>query len=361
MNTIHFHISKFRSALLDWFRQNKRLLPWRGQSHWYPVFLSEFLLQQTQVKQALPYYHNFIRAFPDIHLLAAASEEEILARWTGLGYYARARNLLKAAKDIVDRFNGNFPQNYYDALTLPGIGPYTAAAILSIAFNLPHAVVDGNVTRVLTRLFRFEQDIRIPSTRKTLEQLSEQLLDPAQPGDFNEAMMELGALLCKPRQPDCDHCPLLFACKAGKSENPGNYPIRSKLPEKRRLHHFVYLIEKENRLLLVRRPQNGLLGGMWEFPVSENGHYKPEHTILGELLHKEYGIHGRVRDISPQLQHVYSHLHLRFHAVVIADVKGRFKKGFYRDYVWKAVNEMSGRFLHSAHHKAWEWYKTTKS
>ncbi|HGY55401.1 MAG TPA: A/G-specific adenine glycosylase [Caldithrix abyssi] len=353
LNTIK--IVPFQRILLTWFRHNQRSLPWRGQTDWYPVFLSEFLLQQTRVQQALPYYEKFISAYPDITALAAADEDDILAMWTGLGYYARARNLLKAARQITGRFNGHFPHTYKEALSLPGIGPYTATAVLSIAYNQPYPVIDGNVIRVLSRIFMISEDTRLTSTRKTIEQLANQLIDKQQPGHFNEALMELGAIICTPRRPNCSSCPVYSFCRAGQSKQAESFPVRSRPPEKRKLNHFVFLIRQNGAILLARRPATGLLAGMWEFPYAATDNLDSAPAELPGLLQKTYGIKGKFRSVSPVLQHIYSHIRLRYRAVLIDDAAGKFKNKFYDKFVWKPLTEMDNLRLHTAHAKAWNW------
>ncbi len=261
--------NKLHAALLDWFRQNKRNLPWRKNPHWYHTFLSEFLLQQTQVEQALPYYGKFLVTYPDISVLAKASEDEILNLWAGLGYYSRARNMVKAARQIQSEYHGHFPVEWKQALGLPGIGPYTAAAILSIAFNQPYAVLDGNVIRVLSRLHLIGDDIRLPASRHRFQTLANELLDRKKPGEFNEAMMELGATICLPRNPVCINCPLNSFCNAYKNNTVGKYPFKSAAAARKQMKHYVFLLECDQKLFIRQRPNKGLLARMWEFPYWE--------------------------------------------------------------------------------------------
>ena len=201
-----------------------RDLPWRRTDDPYRIWLSEVMLQQTRVDQARPYYERFVTAYPTVQALAAAPLDDVLLNWEGLGYYSRARNLHKAARKVVDVFGGQIPDTYEAIRTLPGIGPYTAAAVLSIAFGRPHAVLDGNVARVLTRVFTIHDDVKANPTRKNLQALADVLLDPVHPGRFNEAMMELGATICTPRTPSCLTCPIQRVCGAYAAETPEAFP-----------------------------------------------------------------------------------------------------------------------------------------
>jgi A/G-specific adenine glycosylase len=206
----------FRKQLLGWFRQFQRDLPWRRTKNPYRIWLSEIMLQQTRVAAVIPYYDRFLERFPDVHALAGASQEEVLRLWSGLGYYSRARNLQKAAQQIVAKHGGQFPIRLENALALPGIGNYTAAAILSIAYGEKHAVLDGNVARVLARLGAKHGDIREPQRWQELQKKADSLLDPKSPGDWNQALMELGATLCTPKSPQCLLCPVAQFCEGRK-------------------------------------------------------------------------------------------------------------------------------------------------
>ena len=221
-------LATFRKQLLGWFRQFQRDLPWRRTSDPYRIWLSEIMLQQTRVAAAIPYYERFLQRFPDVHSLATAPQEEVLGLWSGLGYYSRARNLQKAAQQIVAKYGGRFPERLEDALALPGIGSYTAAAILSIAFAQKYAVLDGNVARVLARIGAVRGDLRESKRWQELQETADGLLEPKSPGDWNQAMMELGATLCTPKSPQCLLCPVMKFCEGRK------LGIAECLPEKRK-------------------------------------------------------------------------------------------------------------------------------
>jgi A/G-specific adenine glycosylase len=256
---------QFRRDLLEWFERAKRDLPWRRRRDAYAIWVSEAMLQQTRVAAVLPYYERFLKLYPDIEALAEAREEELLAAWAGLGYYYRARNLQKAARQMCS--NGGFPSCYAELRSLPGVGDYTAAAVASMAFGLPHAVVDGNVLRVLARLFADPMDVAGSGARKHFAKLAEALLDSEQPGAFNQAMMELGATICLTRKPQCLLCPAADYCRAAKTGNPEKFPVKSPKHVSVREERVLFWIEKEGRVLAWRRPaESRLMPGFWELP-----------------------------------------------------------------------------------------------
>lgn len=272
-------LTKFRRKLLGWFRQYRRELPWRGSNDVYRVWLSEIMLQQTRVAAVIPYYERFLERFPNVEALAAAPEEEVLRMWSGLGYYSRARNLKKAAQEIAGRFGGTFPRNEADARQLPGIGAYTAAAILSIAYGEQLAALDGNVARVVARLFAISGDLREATRWNTLQQRADSLLDKESAGDWNQAMMDLGATLCTPRGPQCLLCPVAEYCEGRKQG------IAERLPQVRKKREVVevvlasaVLLDARGRTLLLAPPRRSqerekhddiaaLVSEMWHFPT----------------------------------------------------------------------------------------------
>lgn len=260
-------VPRFRAALLDWYGRHRRELPWRAAPDAYRVWISEIMLQQTTVRSMLPYYERFLAGFPDVRALAAAPLDDVLARWSGLGYYSRARNLHRAAQMIVAEHGGTFPRELAAALALPGIGRYTAAAILSIACDRPHAVLDGNVVRVLARLDVRRGNPKSTAMQKALWARAQELLAPDRPGDFNQAMMELGATVCTPRSPRCAACPVAFACGARwaglTAELPETAPRTAPVDETR----AVFVFTRAGRILFRQRPEDaGLMPGLWELP-----------------------------------------------------------------------------------------------
>ncbi len=257
-------------SLLAWFSGNARDLPWRCLQHDpYAVWVSEVMLQQTQVAAVIPYYQRWMGRFPTIDDLARADEQEVLAHWSGLGYYARARNLHRAAKAVAAEHSGRVPSDPAALRALPGIGAYTAGAILSIAFGLPHAVVDGNVERVLSRLVALDGDPKSSVNQKALWNLARSLVPPERPGDFNQALMELGATVCTPSLPSCGACPISNQCAAYKSGEPERWPQAAPARKNVRVEHVSVIVRAGDQIVLVRRENSGLWGGLWENPRSE--------------------------------------------------------------------------------------------
>ena len=274
-----FRPRAFRRSLLAWYSANQRTLPWRASADPYRVWLSEIMLQQTRVAAALPFYERLLGRFPTVADLAAATETEVLTYWAGLGYYSRARNLHAAAKQITAR--GSFPATFDEILALPGVGEYTAAAIASIAFRLPHAVLDGNVVRVLARLSGETGDIRSARVRMRLRGLAARLLDRSAPGDFNQALMELGATVCLPGVPDCARCPVAIQCAARAAGCERELPIISPKPQSSISRITLLIIRNGERLLLSQRPDDaGRLAGFWELPDAGR---LPHAQILQEI------------------------------------------------------------------------------
>ncbi len=351
-----YHKTSFRHRLIHWFEHNKRPLPWREEKGWYPIFLSEFLLQQTQVEQALPYYLRFRNRFPTIETLAQATEQEVLTLWAGLGYYARARHLHKAAQTIVSRHGGLFPDNYPEALSLPGIGPYTASAILSIAFNRRHAVVDGNVVRVISRLFGIGADVRLQNTKQVIRETVEDLLDPESPGLFNEGLMELGATVCKPLKPHCTNCPLQSYCNAYRYERTAQFPYKSPPAPKKLNYHYVFIVHNSGRLLLAQRPGKGLLAAMWEFPVIAVESMQPrKEGAIRQLLFDHYGLEGVIHSQTSLHRQTYSHIELHYTAF-LADVKANAAQlRHYRQMKWEPLGRLQQYPIHNAHKKLIHW------
>ncbi|MGD8741242.1 MAG: A/G-specific adenine glycosylase, partial [Desulfobacterales bacterium] len=228
-----------RKKLMKWYQTNQRDLPWRRSNTPYHIWVSEAMLQQTQVKTVLNYYRRFLTKFPNIKRLAAADLQAVLKAWEGMGYYARARNLHRAAKAVVQDHGGRIPDQWEAFHNLPGVGDYIAAAVLSIAFNKPHPVVDGNVKRVLARLHKIRAPVNQPGSDKQFKKAAARLLDSRQPGTFNQAMMELGALICKPRNPQCDACPLTHECRAYQTQQVADFPKRQKLKATPQYHIAV--------------------------------------------------------------------------------------------------------------------------
>jgi A/G-specific adenine glycosylase len=306
----------FRTNLLDWYDEHKRSMPWRETDDPYRIWVSEIMLQQTRVDTVRDYYPRFLEAFPTVEALAAADRDTVLKYWEGLGFYARARHLHEAAQTVVDAHDGTVPDTMDDIKELKGIGPYTAAAVLSIAYEKPHAVLDGNVTRVLSRVFAVEEDATTTAAQNALRALANDLLDSDRPGDFNQAMMELGALVCTPSTPLCDRCPLNDVCRAHDAGTEEDYPIT---PESTPVPHHDIAVglvfdDDRDRLLIQRRPDDGLLGGLWEFPGGKQEDGESMETACRREVREELGIEVAVEEAFYTLSHAYSHFKITLHA-----------------------------------------------
>lgn len=302
--------------LLTWYRQNGRSLPWRGHPDPYAVWVSEIMLQQTRVEAVIPYFEAWMRRFPNVKVLAEASEQDVLAAWEGLGYYSRARNLHRAAKWVMEKHGGVLPQNVEALRQLPGVGRYTAGAIASFAFGLDEPTLDGNLRRVLARLFDINEPIDTPDGEKLLWGLAEGLLPSGQAGDFNQALMDLGATICLPRRPRCSICPLEEFCQARIQGTQEQRPLRA--PKKAAPHYIqvaailVKQIDGFPHLLLAKRPSKGLLGGMWEFP---NARVK---GTPAEALEAALETAYRLRVVRGEAQGIFHHAYTHFRVTVHA-------------------------------------------
>ncbi len=273
-------IRAFRQALLAWHRTCERPMPWKGLRDPYLVWLSEVILQQTRVAQGLPWFERFRKRFPTVRHLAAATEAEVLKLWEGLGYYARARNLWRTARHVALELGGRFPDTYEGLLQLKGVGPYTAAAVASFAYGLPHAVVDGNVLRVLSRFFADGTPIDTGAGRRHFTALANRLLDPQQPGSFNQAMMDLGATICVPVRPSCARCPLALRCRAHAQGCPQDWPVkRRKIRVRVRYLHYLACCDEEATLLL-QRPSGDVWAGLFDFPWVEAAEAEADPAAL---------------------------------------------------------------------------------
>ncbi len=263
------HVALFRQGLLAWAETVRRPLPWKGTQDPYRIWLSEILLQQTRAMQGLPYYLRFVERFPNVQTLANADEDEVMKLWEGLGYYARARNLMKTAQIVAFEKQGQFPDSYEGLLQLPGVGAYTAAAIASFAYNAPYAVLDGNVFRVLSRFFGLAQPIDTPQGRRVFEQLAHQALDTAQPARYNQAIMDFGALCCTPKSPQCSNCPLRPHCRAFSEQIQGQLPVKSRSLVKRERYFHYLVMEYEGRVYIRKRTDKDIWANLYDFPLIE--------------------------------------------------------------------------------------------
>ena len=351
------HKKRISKRLIEWFKNNKRPLPWRNRSTWYDIWISEVMLQQTQVKQAIPYYHRFKKHFPNVSELAKASQEYVLKIWEGLGYYSRARNLHLAAQIIVNQYRGQIPQDKNELLKLPGFGPYTTNAVLSLAFNKPYAVVDGNVQRVIARLFLITDDIRQTQTLKKINYLVGELISLRSPAVFNEAVMELGATICTPDQPLCASCPINDYCLAFKKDYAQCLPFKSRLKAKPHIRAHTFIIDKCGKYLLAKRPQNGLLAGLWEFPTYGLNRNHDNMNITPHSSLKKIGISAKYVKSWGEIRHSYTHFHVYLipHLFRYNGYTSRIE--FYTRYKWLDFNLINEYPLHKVMLKTMEMIK----
>jgi A/G-specific adenine glycosylase len=297
-----------QDKLTAWYKTQHRKLPWRTTKDPYRIWISEIILQQTRVEQGLPYYENFIKTFPDVKTLAMAPLQKVLKQWQGLGYYSRARNLHATAKILVKQFGGKFPSEYEQLRSLKGIGAYTAAAIASIAFNKPYAAVDGNVMRVLSRLFVIDAAVNSTAGKKIYQNKADELLNKKQPALHNQAMMELGAMVCKPAKPLCDACPLRLECAAHQTGTSHLFPVKVKknLPSNMRMHYV--LITDGESIILSKRSGKGIWKGLYEFPKVESA--GKNGIPVKEIQKKLNGMgikKGEMKDVVSNMKHALTH------------------------------------------------------
>ncbi|NNE03946.1 MAG: A/G-specific adenine glycosylase [Eudoraea sp.] len=303
----------FSRKILDWYKENKRTLPWRQTTDPYKIWLSEILLQQTRVAQGLPYYERFIANFPTVYDLANASEENVLKLWQGLGYYSRARNLHATARTIVDRYDGRFPDNYTDLIKLKGVGDYTASAIASISFSKPEPVVDGNVYRVLARYFGVDLAIDSPKGASYFKELAREVMDREHIRDYNQGLMEFGALHCKPRNPECTSCSLNESCQALQKRQINILPVKgNKTKVRQRYLNYLIVKDPEGQTLFKKREGRGIWQNLYEFPFVE-AEKEIDKVALQQEIKKTIGENG-VKDVvqmnDQKIVHKLSHQHL---------------------------------------------------
>ena len=304
-----------RDKLLDWYHKNKRDLPWRRRGGAYAVLVSEMMLQQTTVETVLRYYEPFLHRFPNVQALAAADEQAVLACWKGLGYYSRARNLHRIAKLVLSEYGGTFPDSHEQWLSFPGVGPYMAGAVMSIAFGKAYPAVDGNVLRVISRAFALREDITSPAARKQTEGLVRAMMTDESAGDFTQALMELGALICRPASPDCAVCPWQADCAALREGIVSELPVRKPRAKVKTVALWAALIETEDKVLLHYRSGETLLGRLWGLPVAE----KSDDQTPEALFAQKYGIELTGGESAGHAVHVFTHQRwemdvVRYHA-----------------------------------------------
>lgn len=333
--------SDFAQNILEWYSIHKREMPWRETKDPYKIWISEIMLQQTRVDQAWPYFERFMSEFPTVFDLAKANQQQVLKAWEGLGYYSRARNLHAASKEIVDRYNGNLPSEYDEIINLKGIGPYTAAAITSIAFGKPNAVVDGNVIRVITRYFGIEEDIRSSRTTKQVQAHVDELISGEYPAAFNQGLMEIGSLVCKPANPNCMECPIQAGCIATRTAKTDTIPYKSPAKKKPHKHIGVGIItRKDGKVLIALRPENVMLGGLWEFPGGKQEEGENIQQTVERELKEELEVEVHAYKEFMQLKHVYSHFSITLYAYLCHLVSGDPKPKSSQEVRWVDISEL---------------------
>jgi A/G-specific adenine glycosylase len=330
----------FSNTLINWYRINKRNLPWRDTNDAYLIWLSEIILQQTRVEQGMPYYLRFSEQYPNVKSFAAATEDEILRLWQGLGYYSRGRNMLKTARIIVENFNGEFPTAHKNLIKLTGIGDYTAAAISSFSVNEAKAVVDGNVYRLLARYFGIDTPINSTKGKKQFQAVADELINPNNAGEHNQAMIEFGALQCKPKNPNCFICPFLASCFAYQNQKVGELPVKLKKLKIRDRFFYFFLLEKHNQILIKRRDNSDIWAGLHDLPSIEF----VERTSLDELIihanfNKLFNNNPILKSVSPEIKHILTHQRIYAKFIHIEDFNAEIT--MQNDWFWVNISDVS--------------------
>jgi len=334
--------------LLDWFEENHRDLPWRRTADPYRIWVSEVMLQQTQVRTVMPYYERFLARFPDLSSLAAAPLDDVLKHWEGLGYYARARNFHAAARALESGVVPDDPDRFGE---LPGVGPYMRAAVMSIAFAHPLAAVDGNVKRVLARAFAVEDAVDRPAGARAVQAIADELLDTEHPAEFNQAIMELGALVCRPQKPQCDACPWSGSCAAFASGAWERYPRTSPKRAVPTARIAVGVVSRRGRLLITRRAETAMLGGLWEFPGGKIRRGETAEDACRREVREETGLDVEVVEHVASVQHAYSHLKVEIEVFRCTHRRGRVRLRGPVDHRWILLEETAHYAFPKANHK----------
>jgi A/G-specific adenine glycosylase len=332
--------------LLSWYRTNKRRLPWRGLRDPYAIWVSEIMLQQTRVETVIPYFKRWMRRFPTMKSLANASLDDVLKVWEGCGYYARARNLRRASRLVVRNGYGKLPKRASELQELPGIGPYTAAAIASIAFGEPVPVLDGNVQRVLCRLLAEKRMLQSSTVQKRLRKVAEDIMSSLSPrigtpGELNQALMELGATVCIPKRPQCPVCPMKSLCRArAKYADPSVLPLRTKSNPLPHHHVTAAIIERRGKILITQRKVDGFLGGLWEFPGGTQEKRESLEGCLKREIREELGANIKIGELFTTVKHSYSHFRITLHAFLCGMQSERIRKLGVADFRWVRPREL---------------------
>lgn len=341
----------FQQALLAWFDTEARDLPWRRTKDPYRVYLSEIMLQQTRVDQGTPYYERFLKRFPTLEALAAAEEEAVLKQWEGLGYYTRARNLHRTARILMEQYGGRFPESAELLQLLPGIGKYTAGAVASIAFDIPAPVVDGNVKRVLARINAITEAVDLPAVEQQLWATATALLPAQKPGDFNQAMMELGARICTPKTPNCGECPVQRHCEAYARNMQESLPNKT---AKKAVPHYevvVATIYRDGNYLIGKRPSTGFLGGLWEFPGGKLQPGETHQQALERECREELGITIKVGGLVAVAKHAYTHFKVTLNVYRCTLLSGTPEAQAHTELRWVTPEEFDAYPFPKGNHK----------
>ncbi len=344
--------------LLEWYQANKRDLPWRRTKDTYAVWVSEVMLQQTQVTTVMPYFQRFLERFPTIRHLEQGSEQEVLKLWEGLGYYSRARNLYRAVQKVLNEYGGKIPSTPEAFQKLPGVGPYIAAAVLSIVRNIPLPAVDGNVLRVYSRFQGMDDDLRKNTTRNHISQQLKAIIPSEASGDFNQALMELGALICTPKTPQCSVCPLNKHCVAFTTNRVDRYPYKTptgKVPEYR---VSIGIILKNKKFYIQRRPSKGHLGGLWEFPGGKAQKDETPEQALHRECGEELGCKIEIIKPLPVVRHAYSHFKIKMIPFICHLKSKDVHPKEHQPFLWITIDELDGYPFPGANHKFFPLLKT---
>lgn len=323
-----------RSRLLAWYLEHRRDLPWRRSRDPFAIWISESMLQQTRVETVIPYYERFLERFPDVETLADSDIEEVYGLWAGLGYYSRARNLHAAAKMVVEQYGGRLPDQVEDLRRLKGVGRYTAGALASIAFDREEPLVDGNVIRVLTRWLGWRSDVSQKKVVDALWEIAGRLVLGPQPGDLNQALMELGATVCTPRSPRCSECPIGRSCQGRKEGDVESIPRKPRKQRVRAVRGVAAWIERKGRVLMVRREEGGLLGGMWELPGGTIEEREPSESGLRRCLQETLALEVSRIEAQGQVEHLFSHRKLKLEIYRAHEAKGRIRRSGLAEHRW---------------------------
>ncbi len=343
---------KISKLLIDWYRDHKRALPWRGIKEPYKIWISEIMLQQTQVDQVIPYYKKFIRRFPTLKKLAKSELDEVYKIWQGLGYYRRASLAHAASKLILSKWKGKIPSNYDLIRQLPGFGEYTAGAVLSLAYGKPYPAIDGNVNRVISRIYNITDEASTSAFKQKVKDYTLKMLVPDFISDFNQSLMELGSLICRPKKPLCSECPVQKFCAS--RGNADHLPRKKQKPKNPHYHVVIGIICKRDKILIVKRPHTGLLANLWEFPGGKKEKKESlEDACKRELLNK---VNLHVSNLRKLIfyKHMYSHLHTTLHFYLTEFKKGDIRLKKNTAFKWVSIDNLKDYPFPTGHLRAIE-------